>query len=76
MKAANKQQEFQLIIEDKVKDGISSYMDVITEYMVEHDLEPKQISRLISPILEEKIKIEAIKNNLIQDDESGSILPL
>jgi hypothetical protein len=44
--------------------------------MVEHDLEPKQISRLISPILEEKIKIEAIKNNLIQDDESGSILPL
>jgi hypothetical protein len=75
MAEMNKQQEFQLIIESKIKDGLSSYMDVITDYMEENNLEPKQIKKLISATLLEKIKEEAIRNRLISDDV-GSKLPL
>jgi hypothetical protein len=75
MAEMNKQQEFQLIIESKIKDGLSSYMDVITDYMEENNLEPKQIKKLISATLLEKIKEEAIRNRLINDDV-GSKLPL
>jgi len=76
MSKLSKQQEFQILVESKVKDGLSTYMDVITDYMVENDLEAKQISKLISPILEEKIRIEAVNNRLINDEEIGSALPL
>jgi hypothetical protein len=76
MKAVNKKQAFQMLIESKVKDGISTYMDVITDYMVENELEAKQVSKLISPTLQEKIKEEAIRNNLIDDNDKGSKLPL
>ncbi len=52
-------------------------MDVITEYMEEHELEAKQVKKLISPLLEEKIKKEAVKNRTITDEDySESKLPL
>jgi len=77
MASANKQQTFQMFVEGEVKDGLSTYLDVITIYMEEHELEAKHVKKLISPTLEEKIKAEAIKNKLIQDDNSiGSKLPL
>jgi hypothetical protein len=76
MAQVNKQQAFQILIEGLVKDGISTYLDVITDYMEKNDLEAKQVKKLISPILQEKIKSEAIKNKLISDSDSGSTLPL
>ena len=75
MAQVSKQQEFQMIIEGLVSDGIS-YIDVITEYMETNELEPKQIKKLISPTLQEKITSEAIKFRLIEEEELGSTLPL
>jgi hypothetical protein len=65
-----------MIIESLVSDGMSSYIDVITEYMETNELEPKQIKKLISPTLHEKITAEAIKFRLIAKAEPGSSLPL
>ena len=75
MAQVSKQQEFQMIIEGLVSDGIS-YIDVITEYMETNELEPKQIKKLISPTLQEKITREAIKFRMIDKEELGSTLPL
>ena len=44
--------------------------------MQENELEAKQVSKLISPNLQEKIREEAVRNNTISDTESGSKLPL
>lgn len=76
MAQGNKQQVFQSLIESKVTDGLSTYIDTITEYMVDNDLEAKQLSKLISPTLQEKIKIEAIKLRLIDNEDSVSVLPM
>jgi len=45
--------------------------------MVEHQLEPKAVAKLISPAFQLKITKEAVENNQIKDDdEPGSVLPL
>lgn len=75
MRKVTKQQAFQVMIEEKIQAGVT-YMDAMVEYMVEHDLEAKQIANLISPAFQEKIQIEAVNNNLISDEEKGSVLPL
>ncbi len=72
----NKQQQFQILVEGLVKDGLSSYIDVIADYMVENELEPKQVKKLISPTLQEKIRNEAVVNKTLNDDLGGSSLPL
>ena len=76
MTQVTRQQAFQLLIESQTKDGYSSYIDAITDYMQENELEAKQVSKLISPNLQEKIREEAVRNNTISDTESGSKLPL
>jgi hypothetical protein len=76
MTQVTRQQAFQILIESQIKDGYSSYIDTIAAYMQENELEPKQVSKLISPILQEKLREEAIRNNTINETESGSKLPL
>lgn len=76
MRKVNKQQTFQLMIEERIQAGIS-YIDAMTEYMVEHQMEPKQVAKLISPAFLEKVTAEAKANNVIKDDDDeGSVLPL
>tara|TARA_B100000929_G_scaffold200886_1_gene159573 strand:+ start:524 stop:754 length:231 start_codon:yes stop_codon:yes gene_type:complete len=76
MRKVNKQQAFQVLIESRMQAGIS-YIDAMTEYMVEHEIEPKQVAKLISPAFLEKVTKEAVANNVIKDDEEkGSVLPL
>ena len=54
-----------------------TYVDAMVEYMTEHQLEAKQVAKLISPAFLEKITEEAIANNVIKkDDNEGSVLPL
>jgi len=54
-----------------------TYIDAMTEYMVEHQLEAKQVAKLISPAFLEKVTEEAIANNVIKkDNDEGSVLPL
>jgi len=76
MAQSTKQQDFQILIEGLVRDGVSKYIDVIAEYMEENELEAKQLAKLISPTLTEKLRIEAILNRTINDADEGSILPL
>ena len=76
MTQVTRQQAFQILIESQIKDGYSSYIDTIAAYMQENELEPKQVSKLISPILQEKLREEAIRNNTINETGSGSKLPL
>jgi hypothetical protein len=76
MTQVTRQQAFQTLIESQTNDGYSSYIDAITDYMQENELEAKQVSKLISPNLQEKIREEAVRNNTISDTESGSKLPL
>jgi hypothetical protein len=49
----------------------------MTEYMTEHQLEAKQVAKLISPAFLEKVTEEAERNNVIKkSDTEGSTLPL
>jgi|TARA_B110001454_G_scaffold216010_1_gene238471 predicted aldo/keto reductase-like oxidoreductase len=76
MRKVNKQQAFQMLIEERMQVGIT-YVDAMVEYMVEHQLEPKHVAKLISPAFLEKVTKEAVANNVIKDDEEkGSVLPL
>ena len=76
MKKVNKQQAFQELIEGRMSAG-ETYVDAMTEYMQEHQLEAKQVAKLISPAFLEKVTEEAERNNLIKkDNNEGSTLPL
>lgn len=75
MKKVNKQQAFQTLMEERMQAGVT-YIDAMTEYMQEHQLEAKQVAKLISPAFLEKVTEEAIRNNVIKkDDNEGSTLP-
>ena len=76
MKKVNKQQAFQVLMEERMGMG-ETYIDAMTEYMTEHQLEAKQVAKLISPAFLEKVTEEAIANNVIKkDNNEGSTLPL
>jgi len=76
MRKVNKQQAFQVLMEERMEAG-ETYIDAMTEYMVEHQLEAKQVAKLISPAFLEKVTEEAIANNVIKkDNDEGSVLPL
>ena len=64
MRKVNKQQAFQVLIEERMQAGLS-YVDCMVEYMTEHQLEPKQVAKLISPAFLEKVTKEAVANNVI-----------
>ena len=76
MRKVNKQQAFQVLMEEKMEAG-ETYIDAMVEYMDEHQLEAKQVAKLISPAFLEKVTEEAIANNVIKkDNNEGSTLPL
>ena len=76
MKKVTKQQAFQQLMDERIQTGVT-YIDAMTEYMVEHQLEAKQVAKLISPAFLEKVTEEAERNNVIKkDDNEGSTLPL
>jgi hypothetical protein len=77
MKKVNKQQTFQVLMEERMGMG-ETYIDAMTEYMEEHQLEAKQVAKLISPAFLEKVTEEAERNNVIKKDnnDEGSTLPL
>lgn len=75
MVTAMKQQQFSTLIESMVADGITTYLEAISEYMENTDVEPNQVKKLISPLLQEKLLIECSANNLIVKDDFAA-LPL
>ena len=65
-----------MLMEERMGMG-ETYIDAMTEYMVEHQLEAKQVAKLISPAFLKKVTEEALANNVIKkDNNEGSTLPL
>ena len=46
LRKVNKQQAFQVLMEERMAAG-ETYIDAMTEYMVEHQLEAKQVAKLM-----------------------------
>ncbi len=67
--------EFSLTIEGIVKEKRISHMDAVIWYCDENDLDPSQISSLVSKSLKEKIQVEATNLNMLKIPKCG-VLPI
>jgi hypothetical protein len=64
---------FTKLIEDKVLETKMDYITAVIDVCDDFDLDPMDVSNLISPIIKDKIEAEAIKLRLIK---GGNQLPL
>jgi len=62
--AKNKQTQVAMIIERKVRTGLS-YLEAITEYCEEYSVEPEKICKFINDSLRSKLEVECEENNLL-----------
>jgi len=67
--------EFSLTIEGIVKEKKITHMDAVIWYCDENELDPSQISSLISKSLKEKIQVEASNLNMLKIPKCG-VLPI
>jgi hypothetical protein len=67
-----KSKEFSLKIEQVRREKRISYMEAVLEFCKEKDLDPGQVSGLISKSLKEKIKAEAIELKLLKGSANMS----
>ena len=68
--------EFSLIIEGVVKEKRPiTYMDAILWYCEQNELDPSQVSSLISKSLKEKIQVEATNLKMLKIPRCG-VLPI
>jgi hypothetical protein len=58
--------EFSIYIEEQVKEKKCGYMEAILNYCDEKDLDPQNISSLISQSLKDKVRVEAEELNYIK----------
>jgi len=65
-----KSKEFSLKIEQVRREKRISYMEAVLEFCKEKDIDPGQVSGLISKSLKEKIKAEAIDLKLLKGSAS------
>jgi len=67
--------EFSLTIENIVKEKKISHMDAVIWYCEQNNLDPSQVSSLISKSLKEKIQVEASNLNMLKIPKCG-VLPI
>jgi len=67
-----KSKEFSLKIEQVRREKRISYMEAVLEFCKEKDIDPGQVSGLISKSLKEKIKAEAIELKLLKGSANMS----
>ena len=65
--------KFTKLVEEKVIDSKLGYIDAVIEVCNDRDLDPSDVSNLISPIIKDKIEAEAVSMNMIK---GGNQLPL
>jgi len=58
-------EKFSLIIEQTVKEKKLSYMDAIVWWCEENEFDIQDVNKLISPLIKEKIKVEAEDLNFL-----------
>ena len=66
--------KFSIIIETMVRDMRLSYLDAIVHWCEENEMEVETAAKLISPLIKEKMKVEAQRMNVIKG--GGSKLPI
>jgi hypothetical protein len=58
-------QKFSKMIEEKVSKTRGGYMDTILDLCEEHGIEVIDVKKFISPVILNKLTVEAEKNNLL-----------
>jgi len=58
-------EKFSLIVEQTVKEKKISYMDAIVWWCEENEFDIQDVNKLISPLIKEKIKVEAEDLNFL-----------
>jgi hypothetical protein len=78
MAKVKKQEQFQILIESEMKKskGELSYLEIISEYMIDKQMTEKQIRALCSVNLIEKLFVESSRNNLLTEKLSTAELPI
>lgn len=57
---------FQKIIEELVSSKRMSYLDAVVHYCKENELDPEDVTKLISSNLKDKIKIDAMEDGFMR----------
>ena len=65
--------EFSLTIENIVKEKKISHMDAVVWYCEQNNLDPSQVSSLISKSLKEKIQLEATNLRMLKCPKCGQL---
>ena len=65
--------EFSLTIENIVKEKKISHMDAVILYCEQNNLDPSQVSSLISKSLKEKIQLEATNLRMLKYPKCGQL---
>ena len=65
--------EFSLTIENIVKEKKISHMDAVVWYCEQNNLDPSQVSSLISKSLKEKIQLEATNLRMLKYPKCGQL---
>jgi len=66
---------FSKMVEDCISDYPDmTYMDAILHICEERTIDPMDVSKLISPVIREKIEVEAMSSNLVKG--GGNSLPI
>jgi len=58
-------EKFSLIVEQIVKEKKISYMDAIVWWCEENEFDIQDVNKLVSPLIKEKIKVEAEDLNFL-----------
>ena len=64
---------FAKLVEEKIKEKPMPYIDAVVDVCKDRELDTADIGNLISPILKEKIKAEAVSLNMMK---GGASLPI
>ena len=64
---------FAKLVEEKIKDKPMPYIDAVVDVCQDRELDTADVANLISPILKEKIKAEAVDLNMVK---GGASLPI
>lgn len=66
---------FSMMVEETVLNLSLSYLDAIMYLCEKHTIEPEDVKKYISPAVKEKLEVDAMKLNYI-DDNGTSSLPI
>lgn len=67
--------EFSLKVETFAKEHSLTYLESLSEIVTRHNIEEKDVKSLVTKSLKEKLRFEAVRNNMLKEKKSG-VLPV